>query len=266
MIDRSVFLRTKFQWIFFPVVLIAAVAAWFVVDPGFRTSAAPPEASSKGSPDDFEQRVRTYLLENPEVLIEAMQRLQARQRAAEESAGESVLDAHAEDVFRDPASPVGGNPEGDVTLVEFFDYNCPYCRRVSPVVNEVGAADRKLRIVYKEFPILGPNSLFAAKAALAAHRQGRYVELHNALMEATGAANENSVLAAANRIGLDVDQLKRDMEAPEIQLSIDRNLALAQALRITGTPSFVIGKRILRGATDVKTLQDLVAEARTARR
>ncbi|MGH6663080.1 MAG: DsbA family protein [Rhodospirillales bacterium] len=212
--------------------------------------------------DDFERRVRAYLLDNPEVIVEAVQRLQDRQRAADVDEAQAALKARAGEVFRDPASPVGGNPAGDATLVEFFDYNCPYCRRVAPVMAEAEAADPRLRIVYKEFPILGPNSIFAAKAALAAHRQGRYVALHKALMGAKGTVDEGAVLAAAAKVGLDLERLKADMRDPAIQDAIDRNLALAQALRINGTPGFVVGDRILRGATDLKTLQGLIIEAR----
>src|SRR3546814_10830321 len=120
-------------------------------------------------------------------------------------------------------SPVTGNPDGDVSLVEFFDYNCPYCRRVAPVVADAEAADPQLRIVYKEFPILGPGSAFAAKAALAAHRQGLYFTFHKALMQAGGRADESSVLAVAEDVGLDVERLKSDMKDPEIQAAIDRN-------------------------------------------
>lgn len=161
--------------------------------------------------------------------------------------------------------PLGGNPAGDVTLVEFFDYNCPYCRRVGKIMNAAERADPRLRIVYKEFPILGPNSLFAAKAALAAHKQEKYVDFHQALMADQGAANEQSVLKLAAEIGLDVERLKSDMKDPAIQSAIDRNLALARALHINGTPGFVIGEKILRGATDLKTLQGLIRRSRNSR-
>lgn len=253
----------KFAWLLLPALLIVAGAVWFIVDPGFRTPVTSTDASSAMPQDELEQRFRTYLLENPEVIVEAMQRLQARQRAAEASEATAALNARADEVFRDPASPVGGNPEGDVTLVEFFVYNCPYCRRVAPVMIDAEASDPNLRIVYKEFPILGPDSLYAAKAALAAQRQGRYVAYHKALMQADGAANEENVLAVAAEVGLDVERLEADMEDPAIRDAIDRNIALARALRITGTPGFVVGARILRGATDLKTLQGLIREART---
>jgi protein-disulfide isomerase len=252
-------LARKSGWLLLPALLVAAGAVWFVADPGFRTPAGPSEASSNIPQDEFDRRVRAYILENPEVLVEAMQRLQSRQRAAKASEAEAALDARADEVFRDAASPVGGIPDGNITLVVFFDYNCPYCRRVAPVMIEAETADSRLRIVYKEFPILGPNSLYAAKAALAAHRQGCYVAFHKALMQAKGTAHAGSVLAVAAKVGLDVARIRADMEDLAIQDAIDRNLAL----RITGTPGFVVGQRILRGATDLRTLQGLIREART---
>lgn len=250
-------------WVAFVLVLVGAAVAWFALDPGFQAGRGVSGIASEMSKDEFEQRLRAYLLDNPEVIVEALQRLQARRSAAGAGEVQAVLKARADEVFRDPESPVGGNPEGDVTLVEFLDYNCPYCRRVAPVMIEAEAADPQLRIVYKEFPILGPNSFFAARAALAAHRQGRYVAFHKALMRVDGAANEDTVLAVAAEVGLDVQRLKADMQDPAIRASIDRNLALARALRITGTPGFVVGEQILRGATDLNTLQALIRQART---
>ena len=242
------------------LVLALAAGAWFAFDDGFRSQRS---ALINGGPDAFGQQVRAYLLENPDVIIEALQGLEERRRTAELNEVQTVIQSRAEELLNDPASPVGGNPAGDVTLVEFFDYNCPYCRRVGPVMIDAEEDDPELRIVYKEFPILGPNSIAAAKAALATHRQGRYAEFHKALMQANGAADEASALKLAEELGLDMERLKKDMEAPEIQAAIDRNLALAQALRITGTPSFIIGDQLMPGATDLETLQALIGRART---
>ena len=150
-------------------------------------------------------------------------------------------------------------------MVEFFDYNCPYCRQVASVMAEAEAGDPELRVVYKEFPILGPGSVFAAKAALAADRQGRYVEFHKALMDADSRVDETSVLAIAEEVGLDVERLKQDMQDPAIQAEIDGNLELAQALRITGTPGFVIGDEFVRGATDLETMTGLIEAARNGK-
>lgn len=261
--DRSK--RRRISWLLVPLVLIAAVGAWLTLDPGFRWTRPAPDITVDLPQDAFGQRVRDYLLEHPEVIMEAVRRLEARQQANEESEAQKVIKARAEEVLRDPDSPVGGNPQGDVTLVEFFDYNCPYCRHVVPVMADAEAADPQLRIVYKEFPILGPNSTFAAKAALAVHRQGRYLAFHKALMQVRGTVDEAQVLGLAAKTGVDVERMKADMRNPAIQAAIDKNLELAQALRINGTPGFVIGEQILRGATDLKTLQGLIRDARNVR-
>jgi protein-disulfide isomerase len=147
-------------------------------------------------------------------------------------------------------------------LVEFFDYNCPYCRRVAPTVVELEEADPDLRLVYKEFPILGPSSQLAARAALASRRQGKYVPFHNALMQATEQVAEETVMETARAVGLDTERLDQDMRDPAIEDAIARNLQLANALGITGTPSFVIGHEVVPGAVDLRTLQSLIARAR----
>ena len=242
--------------------LAGAAAAWYVFDPGFRDPAVQVAQAEDRPPDDFELRIREYLLANPEVIVEAVQLLEERQRQAAVSEGRDLLAARAEQIFNHPESPVGGNRTGEPTLVEFFDYNCPYCRQVAPVMIEAEAADPALRIVYKEFPILGPNSLFAAKAALAAERQGKYAEFHKAMMLMDGPADEAATVATAAEIGLDLDRLRADMQDPSIQAEIGRNMELAGALRISGTPSFVVGDEILRGATDLATIQALIEEGR----
>ena len=240
---------------------MAAFGAWYLLDPGFRNM-RPLGLASNTSVDAFGRRVRAYLLEHPEVIFEAAERYEARQRAAEQTEAQTVVKNRADDILRDPDSPVGGNPEGDVTLVEFFDYNCPYCRQVAPVMEKAAAADAKLRIVYKEFPVLGPNSTFAAKAALAVHRQGKYETFHHALMQGRGSVDASRVADAAAKAGADIARMKADMNDPAIAAAIDKNLALARELRINGTPGFIIGDQILRGATDLETLQTLIREAR----
>lgn len=132
-------------------------------------------------------------------------------------------------------------------------------------MREASTGDPKLQIVYKEFPILGPESMFVARAALAAHRQGKYVAFHDALMEDSGRANEAKAISAATKLGLDLERLKADMGTPAIQAEIDRNLALAQALRIDGTPSFIIGDQIVRGAVDLATMRSSIERARSGR-
>jgi protein-disulfide isomerase len=245
------------------LLFMAAGAAWFAIDATGQRSAPVPDTSERPVElDEFEQRVRDFLLEHPEVIMEAVQLLQERQRAAEAESLKRTIAARRDEIFNDPSAPVGGNPSGDVTVVEFFDYNCPYCRRVAPTLAGVEEADANLRIVYKEFPILGAGSQFAARAALAAQNQGRYVAFHNALMRAQEQLNEDQVIKIAQAVGLDIGRLRQDMQDAAIEEAIARNLQLAEALGITGTPSFVIGDEIMPGAIDRTTLERLIAGAR----
>ncbi|GIK80980.1 MAG: hypothetical protein BroJett024_20850 [Alphaproteobacteria bacterium] len=254
--------RKLVGWLLVPALVVAAAGAWVSLDPGFRFNTPKVEVATASPKDEFERRVRDYILNNPEVIMEAARRFEQRQRAAEESEATAVLKARADEIFRDKDSPVGGNPTGDVSLVEFFDYNCPYCRQVTPIMAEAEAADPRLRVVYKEFPILGPNSTFSAKAALAVHRQGKYLAFHKEMMLDRGVADEAKVLRVAAKIGVDVERMKSDMNDPAIAAMVERNLALAQALRINGTPSFIAGDQVVRGAVDLKALQSLIQQAR----
>ncbi len=252
---------------FVPVILILLGGAWYALAPNVRWVSSAGEATAADanagmSKEQFERRVHDYLIAHPEVIGEAINRLEVRQREQEAKQAGATLKLHADQVFRDPDDPIGGNPKGDVTLVEFFDYNCPYCKRMAPIMTQAEAADPRLRIVYKEFPILGPNSLFAAKAALAANKQGKYVAFHRALYEVRGPVDDAKVLEAAKSVGLDVARLKVDMQAPEIGARLDQNIKLAQALGINGTPGFAIGDNVFTGASDLKSLQAAVAAAR----
>ena len=208
-----------------------------------------------------EQIVRDLLRREPEIVLQALEELQRRQTAEQARRQKESLVANQAALVSDPTSPVGGNPEGDVTLVEFFDYQCTYCRRVVSSMQALLREDGQLRVVFKELPVLGADSVRAARAALASERQGRYTPFHFALM-----TSEDLSPAAIRRlavdVGLDVDQLERDMDAPEIQAAIDANYRLAQELGIEGTPAFVIGEELIPGAVDKGRLETLIAEAR----
>ncbi len=240
--------------------LPALLAGWFLLNPGVQGIRAL--AAGEMSQDQLDQRIHDYILAHPEVLMEALQSLDQRQREAEAAQAKETLKARADDIFHDKQSPVGGNAQGNVTLVEFFDYNCPYCRLMAPIMDQAVADDPQLKIVYKEFPILGPDSVFAAKAALAAERQGKYGAFHKALYGAKTRVTEAVVLKIAAEAGIDVERMKSDMQKPDIQALIDRNAELAQALRITGTPGFVAGDQIYPGATDFATLKKLIEQAK----
>ena len=213
-----------------------------------------------------EQRVRELVLEtireNPEIVMEAVSILETRQNAAQVASQADVLKRERNLLERDPNAPVLGNPDGDVTVVEFFDYNCPYCRRVKPVVEALLKADPNVRLVYREWPILGEGSVFAARAALAAREQGLYAKFHWAMMGMNGRAEEASVLRIAEEVGLDIARLRRDMKAPQIEDHIQTSMRLTQALGLNGTPSFVIGDTVAPGLMDLAQLRAAVEDAR----
>ena len=206
--------------------------------------------------------IREYLIANPEVLVEAMQELERKQDSQRDSVALKAIQEHRAALLSDPDSPVVGNPNGDVTIVEFSDYQCPYCKRAHTTVKSVLAADSKVKLVFKDLPILGEPSRIAALAALAARVQDKYLALHNALMESSGKLDRDRIMEIARSVGLDVAQLQKDMEDPKLKAMIDRNMALASALGVRGTPAFVIGKQFVPGAVDADTLKQMIAAAR----
>jgi protein-disulfide isomerase len=213
-----------------------------------------------------EARVKELVLEaireNPEIIMEAVALLEQRQADAQAQNQSDVLRNQRDLIEHDPNAPVLGNPDGDVTVVEFFDYNCPYCRRAKPEIRALIEEDPNVRLVYREWPILGEGSVFAAKAALAARAQGTYEDFHWAMMAIDGRANEASVMRVAEDVGLDLDQLRQDMEAQEVAEHIETSMRLTQALGFNGTPSFVIGDALVPGFVEKERLSDLVSEAR----
>lgn len=247
-----------------PMLVLGIAGMWLANAPDLDLGSAAVAADM--SQGEFEQRVRNYLLAHPEVVGEAFNRLEAKQSEQDAAAAQSALKARTAEVLHDPDSPVSGNTSGEVTLVEFFDYNCPYCRVMVPLIAQAEAADPWLRIVDKEFPILGSGSVFAAKAALAANKQGKYVAFHRALYQVRGPVDEAKVLEVAKSVGLDVERMKTDVQDAAIAGALDKNGKLGQLLNITGTPGFVIGDLITTGATtDFDALQALISKGRSAR-
>ena len=231
------------------------------------TLAAAAPATRAEQPADLsvqqiEKIVREYLLREPEIIYQALEELQRRQAEAEAARQQAAIAENRSELLNDPASPVGGNPDGDVTLVEFFDYRCAYCRRVVSSMRALLDEDRDLRVVFKELPVLGPDSERAARAALASRRQGGYVPFHFALMAAEDLSLQG-IRAAAEAVGLDPDRLEADMSAPEVNAAIQANYALANELGIEGTPAFVIGTQLIPGAVDKARLEQLIREARS---
>ncbi len=224
------------------------------------------EGEKSGATDrqSVEEIVRQYLLANPEVIVEAMEVLRKRQEDAEAQRIKSLISERSKDIFESPDAPIDGNTDGDVTLVEFFDYQCGYCKRAFPDMMKVVREDGNVRLVFKEFPILGPASVYAAKAALASREQGKYVPFHQALMEAKGQLSEDRVLKIATSVGLDGDALVKSIKdkGPEYDRIIQKNRELAQDLGITGTPAYLINDIQVPGLVDYETMKKLVARAR----
>lgn len=217
--------------------------------------------------DEQEARIMELALEailaNPEILPEAIDILQRRQEEQQTASLAQVLSARRELLERDPNAPVLGNPDGDVTIVEFFDYNCPFCKQAAPILKALIEQDNGVRLVYREWPILSEGSVFATRAALASREQGKYEEFHWALMDLPR-ANESSVLRAAESIGLDIEKLLIDMEAPEIDEHIALSMRLTQELGFQGTPSFVIGDAVAPGLIQLDQMKIMVEDSRNS--
>ena len=257
---------------FLPGLLIAALLIIVGAAPAWAQSKSPAQTMSKTPAQPLsaseklaiEGVVKDYLLNNPEVIIEAIQSLRQRDERNKAKKAKANLVKFRNELLNDPDTPVGANPKGDVTIVEFFDYRCGFCKRVFPDIMKVINADQNVRYVFKEFPILGPESVTASRAALAAWivDKSKYEAFHQAMMGSKGGLPESRVMKMAAKIGYDAKALKKAMKDPRIDKMLEKNFALAKALDINGTPGFVIGNEIIRGAVDLATLKQLVAQAR----
>lgn len=241
-------------------ILCAALAlVLFALQPASAADSDPAEGMSKA---EIETIVRDYLMAHPEVIVEALQEMQAREEQAQAERQRRMVVAHAERLDDPTGRFVAGNPDGDVTIVEFFDYRCGYCKRVMPTLFDEVERDGNVRLVFKEYPVLGEDSVLGARAAVAAARQDRYRDMHLALMQTRGGLTEDKIMAIAEDLGLDTAQLRLDMVAPETETHLARNYELGQILGIRGTPGFVIGTQVVPGAIGPDRFRQLIAEAR----
>ena len=264
-LNRSIALTKQAGFGLFQQILIWLAIAILAIAIQSKAAIADDSLLTPKQSEQVRALVRETLLKNPAIVIEALQEFEARQKAAQNTHVKKALTEDKSDIFSHPDDPVGGNPQGDVTLVEFFDYRCPYCKRVHGNVQKLLKTDGNVKFVYKEFPILGPASTFAARVALASRTQGKYVAFSNALMEAKGSYSEGQVYGIAKEVGLDLSALKSELRSnmAAIDKVISRNIDLARKLNITGTPAFVVGGEVVRGAIDYDSLKMLVAEARS---
>lgn len=245
------------------------VASTFIAAAGTVLAQAPVPAKVAPKPAvpavqraAIESVVRDYLLKNPEVVRDAMQALQAREEAEKAKAQALAFATHRARIENDPTSPVGGNPNGSVTVVEFFDYGCPHCKRAVGTIDGIVANDKDVKIVYKELPILGPESFQAARAALASRLQGKYTQFHTALMNSP-TIDEAAFREIAKSLGMDANKLIADMEDPSVMAALEANQRLSMDLEIQGTPAFIVGERFIPGGVDLASLTFMVNAERT---
>ena len=229
--------------------------------------APAPQAAEEGSfskmqRQEIEGLIREYLLKNPGILREMMSALEARETRERASAQSRALAENADNIFHSANDIVLGNPKGDVTLVEFFDYNCGFCKRALGDLQTLLKTDKNLRVIIKEYPILSAGSLEAARVSLAANRQGKYLKFHSALLGSRGQADGEKALKLAEKLGLDMDRLKADMKRPGIDESLASVQKLARRLGISGTPAYIMDDTILPGAVGIENLRAQIARIR----
>jgi protein-disulfide isomerase len=230
------------------------------------TGPAAADSFSDAQRTDIEAIVRNYLVTHPEVLEEAMTELSKRQAALEAEKHQASIAQNADAIFNSPRQVVLGNRDGDVTFVEFFDYNCGYCKRAMSDMLDLMNNDPKLKVVLKEFPVLSQGSIEAAQVAVAVHMQDptgkKYLDFHQKLLGGRGPADKTHALAAAKDVGLDVAKIEKDMANPEVRATLEENFKLAESMGMNGTPSYVIGKQVIIGAVGLDGLKEKIAMAR----
>src|ERR1700722_688951 len=234
--------------------------------PALAQAPAPTSQPSAQEPS-VQQSIHDYIIAHPEVIIESLRRAKAKAEQEQGILVKSTIAALRKELVEDPDAPVLGNPRGDVTLVAFFDYRCPYCRQVEPWLQTLIKEDSGVRLVEKELPILGPASVDAARVALAANKQGKHTAFRNALMAKEGNMDEQNihedlVLQVAQSVGLDIERMNVDLKNPEDEAEIRGNMRFAQSLGLTGPPAFIVGTELVPGATDLTTFRDMVLDAR----
>jgi protein-disulfide isomerase len=248
--------------------MIRRLAAPFALAAALALTGAPARAQdfSNAQRGAIEKIIKEYLLAHPEVLQDAMAELEKKQQVAENEKARSAIKDHSDALFNSPRQVVLGNPQGDVTFVEFFDYNCGYCKRALGDMTTLMGKDPKLKVVLKEFPVLGPGSVEAAQVAVAVRMQDKsgkkYLDFHQKLLGGRGQADKAKALAVAKDVGMDMARLDKDMKSDEVKDTIAENMKLAEALGLNGTPSYVIGNDVVVGAVGLDALGKKIEAAR----
>jgi protein-disulfide isomerase len=250
----------------FSIRLVVAAAATLLLLASPASDRARAQGFSADQRSEVERIVREYLLKHPEVLQEVLVELEKRQATADAEKHQAAIKENASLLLNSPRHVVVGNPQGDVTMVEFFDYNCGYCKRALSDMVELMKADPKLRVVLKEFPVLGQGSVEAAQVAVAVRMQDKsgkkYLEFHQKLLSGRGQIDRARALAAAKEVGLDMSRIEKDLASPEVRASLEESFKLAESLGLNGTPSYVVGNSVLIGAVGRDALLEKVNTAR----
>ncbi len=244
--------------------LTAAACALLLA--AFAPNVAGAQEFSAPQRTEIERIVKDYLIKNPDILKEVMEELDKKQSMAEAEKHKTAVKTHAKALFSSPHQVVVGNPQGNVTMVEFFDYNCGYCKRAMVDMMDLLKSDPNLKVVLKEFPVLGPGSVEAAQVATAVRMQDKtgkkYLEFHQKLLTGRGQADRARSLAVAKEVGLDIARLEKDLTSEEVRVSLEESFKLAEALGLNGTPSYVIGNEVVIGAVGLAALREKVNTAR----
>lgn len=246
--------------------LVSALAL-LLAAPSLRAETAAAASFTPAQKAEIETIIRQYLVDKePETIMKAVETLRQRETSKQEQVAKEAISTNKARIYDDPNSPVLGNPKGDVTIVEFYDYSCGYCKSAQPAVEEVLKEDKNVRFIAKELPILGEGSVLAARAALASVKQKKFEKFHAKLMAYRGQFNETTIMDAAQQVGIDTAQLKRDMNDKAIDDMIAENRKLGNDLGVRGTPMFIINDSITPGAMDAASLKQAIANARNAKK
>ena len=244
--------------------VLAGTLAIAAFSPAFADDAAVKPVNVTIPSTAFDDAITDFMKRHPEVVLQAAQEGQAKQQAdmeaKQQEAAKAGITSQAAKLYSDPATPFAGNPNGKETMVEFFDYQCHYCKQLHPDLVTLLKADPDLKVIFKDFPILGPGSTLAAKAALAAKMQDKYLPMHDALLEFKGQFDDESIKQIAEKVGVDYPRMKADMEKPEIQAQLSDNMDLAQKLEIHGTPGLIINHQFYGGALPLEELKKRLAD------
>ncbi len=211
---------------------------------------------------EMEDMFKDYIMNNPKVIIDSLNKFQIDQRDEAQKAAKEALEQEYDNIVNNKDHAVVGNPDGDITVVEFFDYNCGYCKKAFPEIQQLIEDDKEVRVIFIDFPVLGPSSMELAKYSVAANMQGKYFEFHAALMNHKGQKTKEAVLEIAKEVGLDVEKLKKDAESEKVEKILKDNREIAGKLSIRGTPGFIVGKEIIGGYIPLEDMKQVISDER----